>query len=99
MGSSSGSGLRLLDHLYEQPMVNVRVIERYLKSSFVTANKLIEQLVKLGILTETTGGQRNRRYAYSPYLALFESSAKKLEEQQTGVQRTGNQSSGNESTQ
>lgn len=75
LGTSAAGGLRLLDYLYEQPIVNVRVVERRLKSSFVTANKLVEQFVKLEILKETTGGLRNRRYSYVPYLALFESSA------------------------
>jgi Fic family protein len=75
LGSSAASGTRLLDYLYEQPIVNVRLVEKRLKSSFVTANKLVEQFVKLEILRETTGGQRNRRYSYVPYLTLFESSA------------------------
>ena len=75
LGSSAASGMRLLDYLYEQPIVNVRLVEKRLKSSFVTANKLVEQLVKLDILRETTGGQRNRRYSYVPYLTLFELSA------------------------
>ena len=75
LGTSTASGMRLLDYLYEQPIVNVRLVEKRLKSSFVTANKLVEQFVKLEILRETTGGQRNRRYSYVPYLALFESSA------------------------
>ena len=51
------------------------MVERQLGNSFVTANKLVEQLAALEILKETTGAQRNRRYAYAPYLALFESSA------------------------
>jgi Fic family protein len=79
MGASAGSGLHLLDYLYEQPIISVRLVEQHLKSSFVTANKLVEQFIKLGILKETTGRQRNRRYAYSPYLALFESSANQHE--------------------
>jgi len=74
LGSGVAAGLRLLDYLYEQPIISVRMVERHLKSSFVTANKLVEQFVKLDILQETTGGQRNRRYSYLPYLALFESS-------------------------
>ena len=75
LGNSAASGLRLLDYLYQQPIINVRLVEKRLQSSFVTANKLVEQFVKLNILKETTGGQRNRRYSYFPYLALFESSA------------------------
>lgn len=94
IGSSAASGLRLLDYLYEQPMINVRMVERHLQSSFVTASKLVDQLVKLEILRETTGGQRNRRYAYSPYLALFESSAKMGEESKSAVQTTADPSSG-----
>lgn len=75
LGTSALSGLRLLDYLCAQPIVNVRAVEKHLQSSFVTANKLVEQFEKLDILKETTGGQRNRRYSYFPYLALFESSA------------------------
>ena len=75
MGTSAGSGLRLLDYLYQQPMINIRMVERRLGISFVTAGKLVERFVTLGILTEATGGERNRRYSYTPYLALFESSA------------------------
>ena len=74
LGNSAASGLRLLDYFYEQPIVNVRLVEKHLRSSFVTANRLVEQFVTLNILKETTGGQRNRRYSYFPYLALFESS-------------------------
>ena len=65
------SGLRLLDLLFEQPLVNVKAVKSHLGVSFVTANKLVEQLEKLHLLKETTGGQRNRRYRYAPYLALF----------------------------
>ena len=84
LGSSAASGLRLLDYLYEQPIVNVRIVEKRLNSSFVTANKLVEQFVKLEILKETTGGQRNRRYSYFPYLLLFESSGTAQQQQANG---------------
>jgi cell filamentation protein, protein adenylyltransferase len=79
LGSSAASGLRLLEYLYEQPIVNVRIVEKCLGSSFVTANKVVEQFVKLELLKEITGGLRNRRYSYLPYLALFESSAAHFE--------------------
>ena len=85
LGSGAAAGLRLLDYLYQQPIVSVRMVEQHLKSSFVTANKLVEQFVKLDILEETTGGQRNRRYSYSPYLALFQSSTTKAKERQSEV--------------
>ena len=65
-------GQRLLDSLLLQPLVTVRAIEARLDCAYVTANKLVEQFTALGILRETTGGQRNRQYEYSPYLRLFE---------------------------
>jgi Fic family protein len=72
LGSNASAAFRLLDYLYEQPIISVRLVEHHVQSSFVTANKLVEQFMNLGILNETTGRQRNRRYAYAPYLALFE---------------------------
>lgn len=65
-------GIRLLDYLFEQPLVSVSLVEKRLECSFVTANRLVEHLEGLKILRETTGGQRNRRYRYDPYLALFD---------------------------
>jgi Fic family protein len=72
MGSNSGNGIRLLDYLFEQPLITVRMIERRLQCVYVTARKLVDQLVDLGLVRETTGFQRNRRYRYEPYLSLFE---------------------------
>ena len=72
-GSGGLAGVRLLDYLFEQPIVSVRMVEKKLECSYVTANKLIDQLGELGLLNEITGQQRNRRYRYEPYLALFES--------------------------
>lgn len=65
-------GLKLLDYLFEQPLVSVALVEKRLECSFVTANKLVEQLEELKVVRETTGWQRNRRYRYDPYLALFD---------------------------
>ncbi len=67
------NGLHLLDFLFRRPLVTVRMVEEELNSSYVTANKLVTQFEELGLLNETTGFQRNRRYRYEPYLRLFES--------------------------
>jgi Fic family protein len=70
--ANQANALGLLDYLFEQPIVNARLVERHVHCAFVTADKLLRQFVDLGIVKEITGGQRNRRYEYSPYLALFE---------------------------
>ena len=87
---SSSAGIGLLDYLYKQPLISVRMVERLLGVSFVTASKLVEQFVGLEILKETTGGRRNRRYAYYRYLALFESSTAYTGEEGSRVETTGN---------
>jgi Fic family protein len=74
-------GLKLLDYLFEQPLVSVALVEKRLECSFVTANKLVEQLEELKLLREITGGQRNRRYRYDPYMALFDALAPGTETQ------------------
>lgn len=63
---------RLLDFLFEQPIVNVRTVERKLGCTYVTANKLVEQFATLGIVREVTGARRNRLYRFTDYLSLFD---------------------------
>ena len=64
--------LLFLEYLFEQPIVTVRMVEEHLSCAFVTADKVVKRFVKLGLLDEMTGFQRNRRFRYGPYLALFE---------------------------
>ncbi|APW61123.1 Fic family protein [Paludisphaera borealis] len=63
----------LLDYLFEQPLVSIHMVQQRLGCGFPTAGKYVEQFAEAGILRETTGFQRNRRYRYDPYLSLFES--------------------------
>ncbi|MDA0659061.1 MAG: Fic family protein [Planctomycetota bacterium] len=72
LGTRAAYGLKLLDILFEQPILSVQAVEERLECAYVTANKIIDQLVELNVLREFTGGQRNRRYRYEPYVALFE---------------------------
>lgn len=65
------SASRLLDHLYQQPLVTARSIEDALKVSWPTANKLLTEFIERRILDEVTGQRRNRIYRYTPYLELF----------------------------
>ncbi len=69
-----GNALRLLDLLYQRPIVSVSAIRDDLTVSFPTASKLVKQFVARGLLEELTGNRRNRVYRYTPYLALFSES-------------------------
>lgn len=69
------NGLRLLDLLFERPLVHVNLVKDSLGISFVTANRLVEQLESLGVLDEITGRKRDRIFSYTPYVALFHDEA------------------------
>lgn len=72
-GRASGNLLRALDRLYEHPMITVRVLERELEVNYATANSILLRMQELGIIEESTGYKRHRRFKYAPYVALFES--------------------------
>ena len=40
--------------------------------SFVTAGRIVAEMVDAGVLKEITGQSRNRVFRYEPYLKLFE---------------------------
>jgi Fic family protein len=83
----SVTALRLLDQLFQQPIINVNAARDFLGVSYVAANGLIRELCELGVLTETTGGNRNRVFRFGPYIDLFhdvvEEPAEIAEPQQT----------------
>jgi len=70
-GLAATNLMRLLDVLFRQPIVTVPYVRDRLGVRYQTANELIERLVAKGILAETTGQKRNRRFGYKRYLALF----------------------------
>lgn len=67
----SASSFRLLDRLFERPVINVKAAADELEISYVRANVLIRELCEIGVLSEITGGSRNRIFRFAPYLDLF----------------------------
>lgn len=70
--SGSANALQLLDYLFEQPVISVRMAQKCIGCSYGTANDLICHLENLRILREITGKQRDRRFRYDHYLQLFD---------------------------
>ena len=62
----------LLVYLYSRPVVTVADVMEHLKVTKPTANTLINDFNKLGILKEQTGFRRNRVFVFADYLKLFE---------------------------
>ena len=67
----SANSQRLLDWLYHRPVVSVADVADHLDVSFNAANTLVSRFCDLGLLLETTGGARRRRFAYDPYISLL----------------------------
>ena len=67
----SATAFRLLDHLFQQPFINVNAARDHLGVSYVAANGLIGELCEVGVLSEITGGSRNRVFRFGPYIDLF----------------------------
>ena len=68
---SASSATRLLEHLYQRPIITVRGATETLGLAYANTNSLIARFVELGILSEMTQQPRNRRFAYSEYLSMF----------------------------
>lgn len=71
LGQRAGNARRALTLLYRRPLVTVNEIAAHLEVTHQTANRLVSDLSRLGVLEEATGHRRNRRFVFREYLALF----------------------------
>jgi len=69
--SGSTKGAELLDLLFDHPYVDVNSVKDSLGIAYPTANGLLAQMTKLGLVREVTGHQRGRVFAYLPYVDLL----------------------------
>ena len=72
LGRAAGNGHRVMDRLFDQPMVTVATVREWLSITPPGANNLVNRLVDVGLLREITGYARNRRFRFDPYLRVFE---------------------------
>lgn len=71
LGRAAGNGHRVLEALFNRPIVSVADVKEITGTTYAAANTLVSRLAALGILVEMTGFTRNRRYRYEPYVNLF----------------------------
>ena len=71
LGRAAGNGHRVLEHLYEHPIVSVTEVQNLIGTTYPAANNLVTRLVEHGILHESTGQKRHRRFIYQDYIRLF----------------------------
>ena len=72
LGSRAANAQKVIHYLYQRPLVDAARVAKITGLSAASAYKLIEDLERIGILKEVTGGKRGRRYVFSEYLPLFQ---------------------------
>lgn len=70
-GRRAASAQLLLNALFIQPATSVDAVQKICDTSYKTANELVAQMCKHGILQEITGQTRNRVFIFAEYLAIF----------------------------
>ena len=61
--------------MFTRPVLNARLVQEQLKVTFPGAQKAINTLAAEGILSEITGGRRNKAYAAKEILHILEADA------------------------
>jgi Fic family protein len=74
LGRAAANGHRIMEQLFDHPIVAVSTVRAWLDVTPAGANNLVNRLVEVGLLREMTGYARNRRFRFDPYLKLFEES-------------------------
>ena len=72
LGKKVPLAMQLIRYLYTKPVVDASEVAKVLAVNISTANRLIRDFEKLGILNEKTGFRRNRIFIFEKYLNLFE---------------------------
>lgn len=62
---------KLIRELYARPVIDIKALAILLNVTPKTANTLVADLTKYGLLKEITGKQRNRLFIFQDYLSLF----------------------------
>lgn len=72
LGRRAARGLRLLEALFRQPYINVKMVSEITDLSQPAANALTNAMHDVGILEEVTGKKSYRVFGFQRYLELFE---------------------------
>jgi Fic family protein len=73
LGSRAVNAKKVLNELYIRPIISAEKVAKVAETSMPSAYKLLNDLERLKILKEVTGGQRGRVYLFDDYMKLFQS--------------------------
>lgn len=72
LGARSNKAQKILQYLFNHPMIEVHRIKEITGVGKRTAYHLLDDLEELEILKEITGGKRDKLYVFDKYLKLFQ---------------------------
>lgn len=72
MGSKAEKGIQISRILFQNPIITSKKLVGELNIAASTANRLLSEFEKLGIIEEYTGFRRNRKYIFKDYFELFD---------------------------
>jgi len=73
-GKKAHNASKLVEYLYQQPIVSVANVSKILEVSKPTANTLVKEFEEKGILQEVTGYERNKLFIFKQYLDIYSKS-------------------------
>ena len=73
-GKKAHNASKLLEFLYQRPIISISDIIEPLEVSKQTASVLVKEFEKKGILIEITGYERNKLFAFDKYLSIYSQS-------------------------
>ncbi len=79
LGKRAEKANMLIEHLYQQPVISVASAAEFLSITPQSANTLVNELTRIGVLKEITGYERNRLFSYAEYVELFDEGSEGME--------------------
>jgi Fic family protein len=74
LGRAAKTARRLFEYLEQNPIIETRKTAGALGTTFKTVNTSVRRLCEIGILSQSSGKQRNRIFAYQEYLEILRDS-------------------------
>lgn len=71
LGSRANNGKKIMNHMYQHPLMDAQKAQKVTGQSMPSIYKLISELEQMEILKELTGAKRGKKYWFPEYINLF----------------------------
>lgn len=71
LGTRSANALKVLNRMYDNPIIDAPTVKSVTGLSMASAYKLISEMERVGLLTEATGEKRGKIYLLKNYFDIF----------------------------